>query len=182
MKHNYFYFEQVFADSTCKSLVDAINKHSDENFVERIATHTPKNSDVKMTFWRNCSDLLKGFEDFLHDVNMKSFGYDIYRMLPSDIINLNSYKGDDKGEYGWHSDGVLGELYDFKLTAVINVSSEPYEGGKLELFLNEPFSFECLDKPGSAIIFPSHIQHRVTPVTKGERKTVSMWIKGPLFR
>ena len=39
-----------------------------------------------------------------------------------------------------------------------------------------------LDKPGSALMFKSHILHKVTPVTKGERRTLTIFLKGPAFR
>jgi PKHD-type hydroxylase len=73
-------------------------------------------------------------------------------------------------------------MHDYKLTAIINVSNEKYEGGNFELFTNGPNHIKSLDHLGSVIIFPSYMQHRVTPVTKGTRKTVSIWFKGPLFR
>ena len=36
-------------------------------------------------------------------------------------------------------------------------------------------------KKGSMIIFPSHIWHRVKPVTKGIRKSLVGWIVGNPF-
>jgi PKHD-type hydroxylase len=39
-----------------------------------------------------------------------------------------------------------------------------------------------LKEPGSLLVFPSYIQHRVTPVTKGERVTISRWLSGPNFK
>lgn len=35
---------------------------------------------------------------------------------------------------------------------------------------------------GTVIIFPSYILHRVTPVTKGVRKSLAVWISGPRFK
>ena len=38
------------------------------------------------------------------------------------------------------------------------------------------------DKPGSAIMFKSHLNHRVLPVTSGTRKSLTMFIFGPKFQ
>ena len=37
-------------------------------------------------------------------------------------------------------------------------------------------------KRGHAIFFASFIRHRVTPVTKGNRKSLVMWFGGPPFK
>ena len=39
-----------------------------------------------------------------------------------------------------------------------------------------------LRKKGSILIFPSFVEHRVTPVTKGVRKSLVGWYEGPKFR
>jgi len=66
-----------------------------------------------------------------------------------------------------------------KLSLVVNLSSpEDYEGGTLE-FLYDGYKHEIpTPNRGSAIVFPSFIHHRITPVTKGIRKSVVMWING----
>jgi PKHD-type hydroxylase len=37
-------------------------------------------------------------------------------------------------------------------------------------------------KKGSVVVFPSFIEHMVTPVTKGERYSAVAWMKGQAFR
>ena len=40
---------------------------------------------------------------------------------------------------------------------------------------------DVMNDMGTVIVFPSWIQHRVTPVTSGTRKSVSLWLIGPKF-
>jgi len=35
---------------------------------------------------------------------------------------------------------------------------------------------------GTATLFPSYLLHRVTPVTQGERFSLTIWAHGPQFR
>jgi PKHD-type hydroxylase len=35
---------------------------------------------------------------------------------------------------------------------------------------------------GTVIMFPSYLLHRVTPVTKGVRKSLVLWVGGTTFR
>ena len=68
---------------------------------------------------------------------------------------------------------------DTKLTCLLNLSEETYEGGKFyTIGSNEVVKFDS----GMAIIFNSMIAHKVTPVTKGERITLTYWAYGPSWR
>jgi PKHD-type hydroxylase len=66
---------------------------------------------------------------------------------------------------------------------------EDYEGGELEFdFRNmdpdKPTIRKCAEiKPrGSIVVFPSHVWHRVKPVTKGTRYSLVIWNLGYPFR
>lgn len=140
-----------------------------------------KTLDAYTVHWGHAKDYLGKLEELTHHLNHYHFGLDIYLMTGYDCINYNVYTADKLSEYTWHKDGRLDAVSDIKLTVILNASTEAYEGGDFELFLNGPkkvLGFE----PGSFIVFPSWIQHRVTPVTKGVRKTVSFWIQGPRFK
>ena len=54
-----------------------------------------------------------------------------------------------------------------------------FEGGELE-FMSDGKPAKL--KQGQAILFASWLQHRVKPVTKGERKSLVMWFGGPSFK
>ena len=69
-------------------------------------------------------------------------------------------------------------------------NSDDYEGGELE------FDFRNLDpnqkqvivpckeimERGSIVVFPSHLWHRVQPVTKGIRYSLVLWNLGHPFK
>ena len=58
-----------------------------------------------------------------------------------------------------------------------------YEGGQFKIMTaSEPWHVKELDKPGNMIMFRSHILHKVEPVTKGERKTLTIFLLGPNFK
>ena len=56
-----------------------------------------------------------------------------------------------------------------------------YEGGDFELDRQYPQP-EGFRTKGSVFLFPSFLPHRVTPVTKGVRRSLVSWIEGPKFR
>ena len=126
--------------------------------------------------------LLHGIVDKLHFTAGTEFGYQTYPSSYSEYINLNIYNDDRKARYDWHTDTSQSDLFDIKLTALINISLKPYEGGKFQFFQNEIIPVDELDSPGDMILFKSYVNHRVLPVTSGERRTLSIWLRGPKFQ
>jgi len=85
--------------------------------------------------------------------------------------------------YGWHVDvfPLAGKPVDRKVTVVclLNDPTE-FEGGELQLRLYQEYTAPL--KKGTMIAFPSIIEHRVTPVTKGTRYSATLWTAGPRFK
>ena len=66
-----------------------------------------------------------------------------------------------------------------KLSYSILVNSEKeFEGGDLQLMAG-PEEITIPLTQNQIVFFPSYILHRVTPVTKGIRKAVVGWVRGP---
>ena len=110
--------------------------------------------------------------------NREIFGYDTYWDFHLENFNYNVYG--IEGEYGWHIDAVK-QLppSDMKLTCLLNLSEEPYEGGQ---FCAINTSDEIKFDSGEGLILNSLIAHKVTPVTKGERITLTYWAYGPSWK
>jgi len=95
--------------------------------------------------------------------------------------------------YGWHIDQHPNPYKDGpfkgltrKLSFTLQLTDEDdYEGGDFEL--REPGEdnvvrhAEGTRARGSVIVFPSFVFHRVTPVTRGVRRSLVGWIVGPPF-
>ena len=88
--------------------------------------------------------------------------------------------------YGWHvdageGDGINGKpLRKLSMSLVLNTE---FEGGELEIFdssKHEVLTFNI--DPGTVVIFPSWISHRVQPVTSGTRYSLVAWMNGPEFK
>ena len=81
------------------------------------------------------------------------------------------------GHYGWHMDCGKGIQNQRKLSVTVQLSdSDEYEGGELEFNLGGHYPKGHRGK-GNVVIFPSFYLHRVTPVTKGTRKSFVLWVE-----
>lgn len=111
----------------------------------------------------------------------RHFGFDLTDFAES--AQAARYGQDRQGHFDWHSDIGAGALAQRrKLTAVVQLSDPgDYQGGALEVWPDSHPRPAPRDK-GSALVFPSFALHRVTPVTAGERWSLTLWAHGPAFR
>lgn len=88
----------------------------------------------------------------------------------------------DGSHYEWHIDKGSRTPAPRKLSMVMQLSDpSEYEGGDLQ-FLIGPEPDVAVKRKGLVYAFPSYVLHRVTPVTKGIRRTLITWLTGPKFR
>lgn len=94
---------------------------------------------------------------------------------------------DSNGRYDWHTDMSFGEKFGndaeqrkLSLTLLLN---DNFEGGEFQINNGkEETPLTVSMQKGRAVLFPSFMIHRVTPVTSGVRKSLVVWVLGPKFR
>lgn len=113
-------------------------------------------------------------------MNSQFFHFDLTDIAEN--MQYTFYDADESGHYDWHQDmGVNGLLPPRKLSLVLLLTDTAlFEGGDLQIFTNGINLPE--QQRGRVIGFPSFIPHRVTPVTKGQRRSLVCWVGGPHFR
>lgn len=115
------------------------------------------------------------------EANREAFRFDITDF--HERLQVASYDESDEGHYDWHSDIGDGAIArQRKLTIVVQLS-EPalYDGGALDLNLGSA-EWAAPRPIGTATLFASFMLHRVAPVTRGRRYSLTCWCHGPSFR
>lgn len=124
--------------------------------------------------------LYKELSNVITHVNDHCYKYSLYGF---ESFQYSEYHAEDNGHYTWHIDNSVrgGQQHVRKLSFSVGLNDESeYEGGELQFWLGpEPVSYRL--KKGQIIVFPSYLLHRVAPVTKGVRKTLVGWSRGPNF-
>jgi len=96
-------------------------------------------------------------------------------------LQYTIYESNNQGFYNWHMDiGVYNEMTvtrKMSMSMIINDTSE-YEGGDLEIW-GASGVVSAPREQGTLCFFPSFLLHRVTPVTRGTRKSLVVWFGGP---
>lgn len=114
-------------------------------------------------------------------LNGQYFQFDVKGF--NEDLQYTVYESTVDGHYDYHMDaGFNQNRAPRKLSLTLQLSPpDEYEGGVLELLTgSKPIAME--KKLGHLIAFPSYVLHRVTPVTKGTRRSLVVWLTGPRFR
>lgn len=99
-------------------------------------------------------------------------------------IQFTEYHATEGGKYDWHHDVDWNNIdgTDRKLSLTVQLSDPAdYDGGDFEFGEVEQVPSFAKSK-GSVLIFPSYLSHRVTPVTRGVRRSLVAWFSGPTWR
>ena len=115
---------------------------------------------------------------FASQANAEKYGFDILGIY--EPLQLVEYGQDDF--FQWHMDFGPGDSSCRKLSLTVQLSDpDSYEGGNLQFMIND----KTVDAPGdrgTVVIFPSFVLHRVTPVTRGRRRSIVGWFSGVPYR
>jgi len=129
--------------------------------------------------FKDMPEMYQDIETTMLKANGNHFGFDGMRLTePGQFTHYLT-----NGFYEWHMDNdVLGKhqppVRKISMTLLLSDPST-FEGGELEFMQNGK---TAKLKQGQAMFFASWLQHRVKPVTKGERKSLVMWFGGPSFK
>jgi PKHD-type hydroxylase len=104
-------------------------------------------------------------------------------------FQYTEYEAAEGGKYDFHADmdysqrdgAADPQTRKLSLSLILNEPGVDFEGGEFQILLGrEPIT--CDQAKGSVLLFPSWVLHRVTPVTRGVRKSIVVWVTGPKFR
>jgi PKHD-type hydroxylase len=138
---------------------------------------------VTQTAWMEASAESKWIYDRIQGV-ARALNDRVYQFALSGFsehLQYTIYHGTEGGHYDWHVDH--GPLRTRRKLSISVQLSDPaqYEGCDLELYAGNQIEKAPRDR-GMVIAFPSYVLHRVTPCTKGTRKSIVAWTTGPQFK
>ena len=129
--------------------------------------------------FKDMPEMYRDIEKTMLQANNNHFGFEGMRL--TEVAQFTHYL--EGGFYDWHMDNdLIGKhqppVRKISMTLLLSDPST-FEGGELE-FMSDGKTAKL--KQGQAIFFASWLQHRVKPITKGERYSLVMWFGGPSFK
>lgn len=182
---NYYYYTKGFNDNELNkiykdvatldfvqaSTIDAteVNKQIRSSSVKWI----PKN---QQWVW-----LYEKLMNMAIEANNTLWKFNLYTIL--DDIQYTEYYASEGGHYTWHQDFGPGGPSLRKVSITVQLAGpDEYEGGDLEYWQGGLDVIKAPKDRGVVFIFPSYMMHRVTPVTKGTRRSFVLWVGGEHYK
>lgn len=181
---NWYWFEHGFSIDEINKVHQLAEKFRWEDAVV-LGSDSPKEeirkSRIKwlMNTDRDAKWLYDKLLELVRISNSELWNFDL--ISSGESVQYTEYN-EGGGHYGYHADIGQGSASHRKVSLVVQLSDpKDYEGGDFEILRG--MNPEPLPKTqGAVILFPSYILHRVTPVTKGTRRSLVLWVGGSAFR
>jgi PKHD-type hydroxylase len=178
------YLPEALTPDQCDALLALVQAHQmkDAGLVRGATAHQIRRAEIA---WLDdipqASWVMERMMSLTARANRETFGFDLTDFGESPQVAR--YGAEREGHFDWHSDIGAGTwAAKRKLTIVVQLSDPAdYTGGTLELRPDSNVA-EAPRTRGTAIVFPSFVLHRVTPVTTGTRWSLTLWSHGPAFR
>jgi PKHD-type hydroxylase len=138
--------------------------------------------------WMQYNDTNAGLWDVISkvvaEVNSEFFQFDLTGMYEPMQLSFYSADSSTQGHYSWHTDMSMMDRHAPRKLSMSLLLSDPseFEGGAFEVKTDSDTPISLEQKRGRAWFFPSWALHRVTPVTKGVRRSLVLWVGGPPFK
>ena len=176
----------IFTLKLCKEIIDLSSTLKKEQgkigHVGKEVGDNDKKSRQSTISWIDFNKMQPMYDDLIYlvkKINRNHFGFSNNIQI-TEKAQVAEYS---KGQfYHWHTDiyidmDIEPPVRKLSMTLLLNDPSE-FEGGNLEIAGKNMSPM----KQGHAAIFASFLQHRVTPVTKGVRKSLVVWFSGEPFK
>ena len=177
--------EPIFTAKLCKEIIDLSSTLKKEQgkigHLGKEVEDRDKKSRQSTISWIDFNKMQPMYDDLsylVQKINRNHFGFSNIQI--TEQAQIAEYS---KGQfYNWHTDSTIDmdiepPVRKLSMTLLLNDPSE-FEGGNLEIAGKQMSHM----KQGHAAIFASFLQHRVTPVTKGVRKSLVVWFSGEPFK
>ena len=174
----------AFTAEECDRIVEIARNGAlrDARLVRGVRDSDMRRADLAWLDERDGADWVEArLVDLVAAANRAAFNFVLDDFAES--AQVARYGAEREGHFAWHADIGDGPVARRrKMTLVVQLSdADRYDGGALEIWPDGSPRIAARDK-GAAIFFPSFVLHRVTPVTRGERHSLTIWAHGPEFR
>ena len=175
--------EPIFTAKLCKEIIDlssTLKKEQGKIYHQEVRDYD-ENRRHSTISWIPFNKMQPMYDDLIYliqKINRNHFGFSNIQI--TEKAQVSEYS---KGQfYHWHTDMPIDmdtepPVRKLSMTLLLNDPSE-FEGGNLEIANRTMTPM----KRGHAAIFASFLQHQITPVTRGLRKSLVMWFGGTPFK
>jgi PKHD-type hydroxylase len=182
--HTFVSWPNAFTDEELEKILDHLKTLPTQDAVVGGLSDVSPETRKSQIAWLTNNPESSWFYDRMafvaRQLNAKFYNFDLYGFLED--MQFTVYKEDNESHYTWHIDMADQAPAPRKLSLVLQLSDpSEYEGGELQT-MTGPTPAAVDKQKGLIAAFPSYVLHRVTPITKGTRYSIVVWVCGPSFK
>lgn len=181
---DYYWFKEGFTPQELSD-IEQMTSNLEWQVAATGQDDTSKISDYRKSKIKWCphneewSWVYEKLHNMLVEANDAMWKFDLTHMR--EWIQYTEYYDTNSGGYEWHMDCGQGVQNQRKISVTVQLSHpDEYEGGDLQFNIGKHLTAPRIQ--GAAVIFPSFYLHRVTPITKGTRKSFVLWVGGEPYK
>ena len=179
-----YFVEDVFTKEEINKLLENTdNEESIKALTLNSKESKHRRSDVKWLEPENYDFYYRKLTDVINYVNNNFYHYNLSYI---ERLQYTEYDASYDGYYNWHTDNYIAGDQPHNIRklsfSLLLADYTEYSGGELMFkYDSTPDKVENIKK-GTIVFFPSCVLHKVSPVTKGTRKSLVGWIRGSAWR
>ena len=184
----FFLFEEPVPEPLCDLIINMGLAANVEQAGVHVDNKTQQVADVRNNSiaWLNDKSISELLGEYVKHANVDgswNFHLNSFEVPQFSIYDVSQY-------YDWHVDMGVEQPTDTafrKLSISINLN-ETYIGGDFQVEewgkpeTDRVVTLAPMRRTGAVCVFPSFINHRVTPVTAGTRYSLVGWFRGDMFK
>ena len=169
----------IFTPQLCQEIIDLSKTLPQEKGTVFDDNKPSRKSTIGWLPFNKMQSMYDDINNFIQKTNRTHFGFGDIQIREQ--AQVTEYLKEDF--YDWHMDSgvdmsIEPPVRKLSMTLLLNDPSE-FEGGELQI---AGVKNTKLMKQGHATIFASFLQHTITPVTRGVRRSLVMWFGGEPFK
>lgn len=178
----YYWFKNGFS----KEHLNRLSKDIESIPFVDATTFTEPNPTIRKSKvkWIPQNETFEWLYDLIKELAVEAnsiWKFDIHTIIEQ--IQYTEYYAADNGHYTWHQDIGPGNASKRKISVTIQLSdTTEYEGGDLQIWRGGDSIQTVPRGAGVSVLFPSYMMHRVSPMKRGIRKSLVLWIGGSHYK
>jgi PKHD-type hydroxylase len=181
---DYYFFKDAFSDKEIKKIKNLAMKFPAMEAETGQEVNARKEDSVRKSTirWMTGAD---GKDDWIYEKIFEMVNeannhlWDFNLSHAAESLQYTEYPPDG-GHYDWHIDCGPHIQAQRKVSITVQLNDD-YEGGELQLWRGQN-PVTALKEKGCVVVFPSYMLHRITPITKGVRNSLVLWLGGDHYR
>jgi PKHD-type hydroxylase len=177
-------WDNAFSDEELDAIInycDSVGTEIGATFGSRTRKEIEKDRVSNVKFHARSSETAWIFDKLNFVIQAANEQYYNFRLNGYYQFQYTTY--DPNGRYDWHTDMSFGQKFgeeaEPRKLSMSLLLNDDFEGGKFEINSGKEEEADTVPMhKGRIVLFPSFMIHRVTPVTKGIRKSLVVWVLG----